>query len=344
MQGRDAPGPSAPGNPRNPGVAPSLRRPLGMRTTLLSILGVLLGGALASLPAAGLVRPPLSLLPSLVTFEYGNARHSLPYEEVDGWVVVGGDMVLGPVEEMSQQLGAIPAGADPEGLHLAASQVRFWPGGVIPYELTDEYLAVHGRDRWQAAVDHLHQRTDLRLVERTGQAAWVRVTSDPDKGCQAVLGYKANGAQNINLASGCGGRGTHVHEILHALGRPHEHQRFDRDAYVEVLTRNIEPEHLSNFAKMSHHQYMPPRSTYDYESVMHYLPGAFSKNLGPTLRAKTPPAPAGQVVGRGNGLTPMDVTIVNFLVGVAKAEAGGRYWTETPFGPQYPLDGPFGIY
>ena len=95
---------------------------------------------------------------------------------------------------------------------------------------------------------------------------------------------------------------------------------------------------------MNHHRYMPPSSTYDYESVMHYKPRAFSVNGGRTLIARTPPAPPGQQVGRNNGLTPTDVSVVNFLVGVARRGLTGPYWSENPFGPEHPLDGPFGLY
>ena len=44
----------------------------------------------------------------------------------------------------------------------------------------------------------------------------------------------ANGAKGVFLGDWCNRVGTPAHEILHALGRWHEHTRPDRDDYVDV--------------------------------------------------------------------------------------------------------------
>lgn len=316
-----------------------------MTDRLPRLLLALLVAGTARAAAPAIISPTrLPSLPPRVSFDFGEARHNLPYEIMDGWVVVGGDMLVGREDELSTGTESWARNDGGESLHLAASTIRFWPGGTIPYVLTADYLSVHSREKWDAAVDHLHRRTRLRLVERTTQSAWVEVTSTANDGCNAVLGNRGGGGQSINLAAGCGSRGTHVHEILHALGRPHEHQRHDRDTFIEVLRPNIRLEHQKHFDKMSHHRYMPPSSRYDYESVMHYQPYASSRNGKPTMRVRTPPAPRSQPLGRTNSLTPLDVTVVDFLVALSLQESPGRYWEETPFGPRYPLDGPFGIY
>lgn len=55
-----------------------------------------------------------------------------------------------------------------------------------------------------------------------------------------------------------------------ALGFYYEHQRFDRDRYIEVLYTEQDPFYLENLARL------PPDTTtfygtpYDYLSIMHY--------------------------------------------------------------------------
>merc|ERR1711974_223783 len=63
-------------------------------------------------------------------------------------------------------------------------------------------------------------------------------TTDP--GCWSLLG-RAGGEQRLNLAKGCERSGTIIHELIHAWGFFHEHQRPDRDNFVKILWENIDP-------------------------------------------------------------------------------------------------------
>lgn len=40
-----------------------------------------------------------------------------------------------------------------------------------------------------------------------------------------------------------------IHELLHTIGLWHEHMRADRDDYIRVLYKNIEPGMKSKFRK-----------------------------------------------------------------------------------------------
>src|SRR5262249_8136946 len=102
--------------------------------------------------------------------------------------------------------------------------------------------------------------------------------------------------------------GVLVHEMVHAIGFPHEQSRWDRDRYVTIQWDAIKqgrPLFLSpvtlatpvssdffladmqrNFYPVDQSKYNGIGIPYDYASVMHYHQAAFSKNGRPTIVAK----------------------------------------------------------
>jgi hypothetical protein len=48
------------------------------------------------------------------------------------------------------------------------------------------------------------------------------------------------GGQKINLSPPCTYRGTYLHEIGHALGLIHEHNRPDRHNHMKIMWRNVD--------------------------------------------------------------------------------------------------------
>uniref|UniRef100_A0A915IFI4 Metalloendopeptidase n=1 Tax=Romanomermis culicivorax TaxID=13658 RepID=A0A915IFI4_ROMCU len=71
--------------------------------------------------------------------------------------------------------------------------------------------------------------------------------------------------------------GTVVHEMGHALGLTHEHQRPDRDDYVEIMWQNILTDYLVSFEKYNLHNYSTLDLPFDYGSCMHYHSHGMSK-------------------------------------------------------------------
>jgi hypothetical protein len=78
---------------------------------------------------------------------------------------------------------------------------------------------------------------------------------------------RVSGSQPQVVEIGSLMRGQICHEMGHSFGLEHEHQRPDRDAYIDVLEENIVSgnEHLFEIAAAT-----TVFGPYDFESVMHY--------------------------------------------------------------------------
>jgi hypothetical protein len=106
-----------------------------------------------------------------------------------------------------------------------------------------------------------------------------------------------------------------LHEIGHAVGLMHEHNRPDRDEYVErIALENIYPEALSNFQPRPEDGGEP--GSYDFESIMHYSQMAFSRNRGRTIvprQEKVEPPDA--LIGQRQRLSDGDIARLTYLYG-----------------------------
>ncbi|KAJ1355111.1 Astacin (Peptidase M12A) [Parelaphostrongylus tenuis] len=80
--------------------------------------------------------------------------------------------------------------------------------------------------------------------------------------------------------------GTAVHEIGHVLGFFHTQQRYDRDGFVTIVTRNIIPAHVPEFNIISKSLTDVYGLSYDYGSIMHYGELSASVSGKPTIIAK----------------------------------------------------------
>ncbi|GFW83238.1 embryonic protein UVS.2 [Trichonephila clavipes] len=118
-----------------------------------------------------------------------------------------------------------------------------WPGypgrAVIPFVLDRSVYGI--RNVIYQGMEHYHRSTCIRFKERTNERDFIRIFYGV--GCWSVIG-RNGGMQNLSLGNGCAWVGLVIHELGHAIGLYHEHQRSDRDNYITVYRNNVIPEAL----------------------------------------------------------------------------------------------------
>jgi hypothetical protein len=106
-----------------------------------------------------------------------------------------------------------------------------------------------------------------------------------------------------------------IHELGHALGLFHEHQRPDRNSFVTYNAGNVLAGKQGDFNIPPQAQ---PLGRYDYASIMHYSSSAFSApGMGPTLVP-----PAGVVIGNAAGPSAEDAQVVRYVYGRVTVPGG----------------------
>jgi hypothetical protein len=101
-----------------------------------------------------------------------------------------------------------------------------------------------------------------------------------------------------------------LHEIGHTLGLIHEHNRDDRDNFVNINLRNVQYDKEWNFYK--HPPGHPVTDGYCYSSVMHYPEYAFAiRSTVKTIEVKR----GSQRIGQRTQLSSCDVTRVRKIYG-----------------------------
>ena len=190
-----------------------------------------------------------------------------------------------------------------------------WPNNTLPYKFFNVSSATRNNVNW--AIEHIQRRSNIKFVQVTSSNSaqypyYVRVIDVSGSLCSSFVGKRRNvGYQDLNASSNSCGRGSVVHEFLHALGFWHEQSRADRDQYVSVIFDNIDPRKC---AKSNFYQHIYDGTdvfAYDYNSIMHYSAYACSKppDYFPTIVPKQP----GVTIGQRQGMSEIDINTLNAI-------------------------------
>ena len=162
--------------------------------------------------------------------------------------------------------------------------------------MLDEELPEEHRANILEAIEEWNTKTVITLKPREDDPDFVRFQLHPGT-CASHVGM-TGGEQGIYLhrdATRCHFRAI-VHEIGHAVGLHHEHQRTDVDERVMQLR-----EYRNPWPLFSSEAYAPPTGPYDFASTMHYL--SISRNevtmdtIPPGIPFGSPALSAGDIDG-----------------------------------------------
>ena len=198
----------------------------------------------------------------------------------------------------AQQLHTAP-NAKKIAKKLLNSKLR-WAKGVVPYIIED---GVVDRENIVPAIEEWNSKTIIQCVPRRRQRSYVAFVSVDGGNCRAARG-RVGGRQEIFIPpSGCSVN-TLIHEIGHAVGLAHEHERYDRDAYISLRPENLAAE------SEAHTNNIDPLGPYDYASIMHYDPYSSTRN-GHSVFETIPPG----IPVRSAGLSSGDINKIAWMYG-----------------------------
>ncbi|WP_221088829.1 M12 family metallopeptidase [Deinococcus aquaedulcis] len=197
---------------------------------------------------------------------------TLMYRNVGGHIVVDGDMLLGRSEDAAQVLARLdkaPAGSlGTQSLSRFAAGGGNWANKTVPYFWKQGALTATQVAAVNAAVERWNAQagTTLRWVWNPNAANKVEFVVGGG-GCGSSYVGAIGGTQPLTIAPNCFNNSTIIHEMGHASGFHHEHQRCDRDNYITVGSAYVGD--TTNFGKTCNAYTHGP---YDYDSVMNYFP------------------------------------------------------------------------
>jgi hypothetical protein len=222
-----------------------------------------------------------------------------------------GDMIL----EVTRSSGI---SAFSSGFHFY--DARPWPNGVLPIEFGPEITPKMQSEFFEhcAKWSRIAKVSCVaRSTMRARPSKYLRVLTDPYRTCFSHVGMRRLGRVSEMNMHGCWTPGQLTHEIGHAFGLIHEHQRSDRDRYVRIDLTKVLPEYAYAYDRIKTSRQNGP---YDFESIMHYPATAYAARPGDRVMT---PQPGFESHAQTMGMTAFTTALPTELDGRALAEIYG---------------------
>ncbi|XP_045454356.1 uncharacterized protein LOC123663734, partial [Melitaea cinxia] len=211
--------------------------------------------------------------------------------------------------------------------------IKKWSDGIVPFFIDSRTYDSFLVGIILKAFDYIEKTTCIRLQrlrekptdkKSMQNVEWLYITNPSGiRQCVHTNERKPNsGVQVVVFGYDCLSQGEITHEIMHILGFSHEHTRPDRDRYITIMWENIKPGYKKYFdvGKEDYLSNLP----YDYNSVLHYPPRAFSKNGQVTIVTES-----GTKIGQRDGFSELDVEKIRMIYGEVCVQRNINYLFKT---------------
>jgi hypothetical protein len=162
--------------------------------------------------------------------------------------------------------------SDPLHVDAKAEKPLPWPKGIIPYDLSKltEDQAAQVKEAMRLWMD---TGANIKFIPRTTETEYIHFTGKTDAGNNTTFnGFRKGARLEVNITAFWWRQGPWMpaHELGHALGFHHEHQRWDRDRYVTIHYEHIKARREVDYDWVPKTNWIVHSANYDYRSIMHY--------------------------------------------------------------------------
>lgn len=159
------------------------------------------------------------------------------------------------------------------------TNISKWPNGDIIYKfepnVSKQYkgLVIDCMKHWEIKTKH---KINFIYCKSCNPETTLVITIHNKNYSYATIGYVKYPVMCIqyNII-----KTTILHELSHVIGLTHEHQRPDRDKYIQINWNNVLPQHKNSFMiRNINDLFQYNMFQYDYNSITHYNPTTGTSN------------------------------------------------------------------